>query len=123
MRIVIVHFHLQTGGVTRVIQHAARSLADQGHEVLLLSGEPTEQAFPARTRLSVLPCLAYEERRHGLSPREVAAALQRAARDCFGDLPTCGTSTITVSARTWVSPGPCWNWRAPGSACCCRSTT
>ena len=42
MRIAIVHYHLQTGGVTRIIQHAQRVLGERGVTLAVLSGEPPQ---------------------------------------------------------------------------------
>jgi glycosyltransferase involved in cell wall biosynthesis len=39
MRVAIVHYHLRPGGVTRVIETAARVLAAAGVEVVVLTGE------------------------------------------------------------------------------------
>ncbi|MEA3276880.1 MAG: glycosyltransferase family 4 protein [Pseudomonadota bacterium] len=87
MRIVISHFHLQTGGVTRVIQHACEALTAAGHRVLVAAGEPPQQALPDGVAFAHLPALAYEERRPLAGPGELAADLERAAREHLGDLP------------------------------------
>ncbi|MBK1706983.1 glycosyltransferase [Halochromatium glycolicum] len=87
MRIAIVHFHLQTGGVTRVIEHACRALALSGHEVAVLSGElpPQPQAFPARVKL--VPALSYEERREPLGPSALREEMTQAATEALGAAP------------------------------------
>jgi len=87
MRILISHFHLQTGGVTRVIQHAATALAARGHRVLVVAGEPPPQPLPERVDFALVPALAYEERRPAIGPAELAAELVRTARQGLGDLP------------------------------------
>lgn len=85
MRVVIVHFHLQTGGVTRVIQHACETLTSSGHRVLVLTGEAPRQ--PLSTQVAVLSGLGYEERRVEQTPEELAAALLKAAREHLGAVP------------------------------------
>ncbi len=40
MRIAIVHYHLRSGGVTRVIENAVAALERKGIEPVVLSGEP-----------------------------------------------------------------------------------
>lgn len=85
MHIAIVHFHLQTGGVTRVIQHACQILTNAGNSVLVLAGEAPRQALGVP--VAVLPGLRYEERRAQQTPDELAAALLGAAREHLGRLP------------------------------------
>lgn len=87
MRILILHYHLQTGGVTRVIEHACGALAAAGHRVLVLAGEPPRRSLPAGVRFAQVPALAYEERRPAAGPSELAADLEAAARAGLGDLP------------------------------------
>ena len=87
MRIVIGHFHLQTGGVTRVIHHAATALRDQGHQVLVIAGEPPQQPLPEEVAFAHVPTLAYEERRPPTGPEALAADMEQAARTRFGQPP------------------------------------
>ena len=87
MRIVISHFHLQTGGVTRVIQHACEALAGAGHRVLVVTGEPPQQPLPASADFAHVPALAYEERRSALDANALTESLERTARNFFGDRP------------------------------------
>ena len=87
MRILISHFHLQTGGVTRVIEHASRALATANHQVLVVAGEPPQEPLPPGVGFAHVPALAYEERRLAAGPRALAAELVRAARQGLGNLP------------------------------------
>jgi hypothetical protein len=87
MRIAIVHYHLQLGGVTRVILHAFEALRSRGVDLVVLSGEPPGTQLPAGLAVQVLPGLAYEERRAAQSPEQLAAAMARAARDALGGPP------------------------------------
>lgn len=87
MRILISHFHLQTGGVTRVIEHACEALAATGHRVLVVSGEPPQRPLPEDVAFRLVPALAYEECRPKVSPLQLATELKRAAQEYFGDLP------------------------------------
>ncbi len=87
MRIAIIHFHLQTGGVTKVIQHAAAALIDNGHQVLVIAGEPPQRPLPPGTVFAHVPALAYEERRPPVGPRPLAAQLEQTARDHLGRPP------------------------------------
>jgi len=87
MRILISHFHLRTGGVTRVIEHAAAALAAAGHRVLVVAGEPPRQPLPKGVVFAQVPGLAYEEHRPAVGSMELAAELIRAAREGLGDRP------------------------------------
>lgn len=87
MRILIGHYHLQTGGVTRVIEHACAALTTRGHRVLVVAGEPPSRSLPDGVEVGLVPALAYEERRSAATPRELASALERVAREHLGDLP------------------------------------
>lgn len=87
MHIVIAHFHLQTGGVTRVIEHASAALTRAGHRVLVVAGEPPQEPLPRGVAFGLVPALAYEEQRLLVGPRELAAALELAAFNHLGDEP------------------------------------
>ena len=43
MNILIIHYHLRAGGVTRVIESQAKILREQGHEVQIASSGPLEE--------------------------------------------------------------------------------
>lgn len=43
MKILIIHYHLRAGGVTRVIESQAQILRSQGHEVQVASSGPLEE--------------------------------------------------------------------------------
>ncbi len=66
-RIVILHYHLRRGGVTRVIETACRELTERGAPVVVISGEAPETPFPEDAApVRVVPTLGYNERtRHG----------------------------------------------------------
>ncbi|MBK1619465.1 hypothetical protein CKO42_13660 [Lamprobacter modestohalophilus] len=87
MRIAIVHFHLQTGGVTRVIQHACAALASAGHSVVVLSGEPPQQPGSLAARVEVVSALGYEERRQPLGASALQQAMEQAAARALGGPP------------------------------------
>ncbi|MDR2901259.1 MAG: glycosyltransferase family 1 protein, partial [Treponema sp.] len=49
MRVVLMHYHLRRGGVTSVLLNQAKMLADAGYDILIISGEETDDvrlAFP-----------------------------------------------------------------------------
>ena len=43
MKILIIHYHLRAGGVTRVIESQAKILREQGHEIQIASSGPQEE--------------------------------------------------------------------------------
>ncbi len=87
MQIAILHYHLQTGGVTRVIEQTCRVLLDGGHQVVVISGEPPAVALPHGTRFALVPALSYEEHRPPLDGDALADALLAAAREALGTDP------------------------------------
>jgi len=87
MRILIGHFHLQTGGVSRVIEHAATALVAAGHRVLVVAGEPPSNPLLAGVAFAQVPGLAYEEHRPAVGPAALAAELARTAREGLGGPP------------------------------------
>ena len=85
MRVAIVHYHLHTGGVTRIIQHACSVLAAQGAETLILTGELPASEWDVPIR--VVRGLGYEGHSLVDSGRELATELLSATHDTFGTLP------------------------------------
>jgi glycosyltransferase involved in cell wall biosynthesis len=85
MRVAIVHYHLQTGGVTRIIQHAQRVLGERGVTLAVLSGEPPQGGWEGPVQ--VVQTLAYDERRPACEPGILAMDLQRAAWEALGGAP------------------------------------
>lgn len=58
MTILLVHYHLRAGGVTRVIQSQARALCELGHKVVIASSGPVDGwDFPTL----VIPELDYQK--------------------------------------------------------------
>lgn len=58
MRVVLIHFHLNTGGVTTVVRQQVDALKAGGHEPLLLTGTAAREMWPAP--VEVIPGLAYD---------------------------------------------------------------
>jgi glycosyltransferase involved in cell wall biosynthesis len=84
MQIAILHYHLQTGGVTRVIEQTCRALLEGGHRVVVISGERPSAELPDGTRFARVSALSYEERRPRLDDAALADALATAARETLG---------------------------------------
>jgi GNAT superfamily N-acetyltransferase len=87
MRVAIAHYHLQTGGVSRVIQHACTALQARGARVVVLSGTAPQVSLPAGTEIAVLKGLDYDERRDSLSPDRLATEMASAASSALGGAP------------------------------------
>ena len=77
LRVAIVHYHLRPGGVTRVIENAAASLADGEIETVVLTGE----TYNGRrlTRVRTVEGLGYDDSSNTEQPRELASNLMKAA--------------------------------------------
>ena len=82
MRVAICHYHLRTGGVTRIIAHAARALGAAGIGVVVLSGEAP--ALPWSVPVRVVPGLGYDG---GGSAEGLARSMAAAAADALGGPP------------------------------------
>lgn len=87
LRIAICHFHLKTGGVTRVIEHALEALREQGARMVVLAGEAPDTPLPKGVAFRVIKGFAYEEIRDPVSSVDLAAQLRTAARELLGDDP------------------------------------
>jgi len=89
VNVVIVHYHLRRGGVTRVIETACQSLTPRGVRPLVLVGE-----YEAATGLNfgeatvrVIPGLRYADRMDRGVASQLAHEIEAEARHHFGTLP------------------------------------
>ena len=85
MRVAIVHYHLQGGGVTRIVSHLQRVLGQCGVTAVVLTGKAPPGPFPGEYR--VVPGLQYEADRPRISAHELALAMRAAARDALHGAP------------------------------------
>lgn len=87
MRVAIVHYHLRSGGVSRVIEHAAQALAQDDLRLAVLVGEPPppEPGLPAATR--VVDGLDYADDANAPTVDTLVERLETAARDALGGAP------------------------------------
>ncbi len=84
LRIAICHYHLRPGGVTRVIEHAAKALTQHKQaELVILSGEPYEGDELANVR--VIPQLAYGGETSLQSAVQLADRMRGAAMEGLGN--------------------------------------
>jgi glycosyltransferase involved in cell wall biosynthesis len=87
MKIAIVHYHLRSGGVTRVIELACRALSQSGLQIAVLAGDiPAKSKIPNIVPTACLPKLDYE----GASYREgkdLQRDLEKAACHLLGGTP------------------------------------
>lgn len=85
-KVVIVHYHLRRGGVTRVIEAAAEALVGEGFDVLLLSGEaPLNDSEILNVR--VVPALDYRKIGSSVIAESLSDALLKEATDYFSGEP------------------------------------
>lgn len=83
--VAIVHYHLQRGGVTRVIHTASRCLAKLGIPHVILSGEPDESG--AKLPVQVVEGLRYGTEHGGPSGLQLVQAMRAAASSVLGPGP------------------------------------
>ncbi len=85
MRVAICHYHLQRGGVTRIIHHTIRALLDRGIKVVAIAGEapPNSWAMPHAT----VPALHYDNITGGTNTDTLYSRLTEAAHEALGAEP------------------------------------
>ncbi len=72
MKIVIIHYHLKTGGVTSVIRNHATALHNNGDQVLLISGQKPDTTW--HVPVVTLPDIAYDSVRKRPADPETAVS-------------------------------------------------
>lgn len=87
IRVAIVHYHLRSGGVSRVIEHAVASLAGHDARAVVLAGEkPTDGAVP-HERIRVVGGIDYATGTEAPDPGLLARRMEEAAREALGGAP------------------------------------
>jgi glycosyltransferase involved in cell wall biosynthesis len=61
MKVAIVHYHFRRGGVTRVVQNAALSLAGRQIQLGVLGGEACSEAFSSQVNYGIVEGLGYSD--------------------------------------------------------------
>jgi glycosyltransferase involved in cell wall biosynthesis len=87
IKLAIVHYHLRPGGVSRVVQHAVRALADHDVQVAVIVGDPGETDFGADATVRIVAGLAYDARDHVVDPKKLYDDLREAAHEALGGDP------------------------------------
>ena len=87
MRVAFVHYHVKTGGVTRVIENAfsALSAAYTDFDGVVLSGHPIPDDCILPTR--VVDGLGYSDEYSGIDPLVLVERMESHAKAFLGDLP------------------------------------
>ena len=85
MRVALIHYHLQSGGVTRIVYHLQKTLSQRGIKNVALTGKPPSLQGAGDFR--VIPGLQYEADRPAISPAELAAVMRREATAALGGPP------------------------------------
>lgn len=86
IRAAIVHYHLQAGGVTRVIADSVAALRDSGIRTVILSGAPSDIEIPSGTDARVVEGLNYKTAA-SCPPAELVRRLRAAAQTALGAPP------------------------------------
>ncbi|MBM9615842.1 glycosyltransferase family 4 protein [Desulfobulbus rhabdoformis] len=85
MRVALVHYHLQSGGVTRIICHVLKALRARGIQCMVLTGK--EPGFNISGTYRVVPGLQYELDRPKLSVQALTEQMRSAATEALGGAP------------------------------------
>lgn len=83
--VAIVHYHLQRGGVTRVIHTASRCLTEAGVPHVILSGEPDESG--TKLPVHVVEGLGYGTEPGGFSSLQLVQAMRGTVSSALGPGP------------------------------------
>lgn len=87
IRVAVVHYHLRSGGVTRVIEHAVASLKNRGARVVVLSGEePAEHGVP-ENQVRIVRGIDYAVGEEAPRAEVLARQMEESARQALGGLP------------------------------------
>ncbi len=103
MRIAVVHYHLQSGGVTRIIENSFKAL--KGHDVSLvvLSGQEPEPWWSGEYR--VIPGLQYELDRPNITEKQLALEMEKEAELALGGPPDIWHVHNHSLGKNMVLPG------------------
>ena len=87
MKIAIVHYHLQPGGVTRVIENTIQAWEENGNDIqaVAISGRPYPGDQLPNTR--VVEGLDYASPEDAIVPQVLANRLKESAKDALGQSP------------------------------------
>lgn len=87
MRIAVIHYHLRSGGVTRVIEHAVASLKDRDVRVVALAGEPPPDGAIPHEQVRVVQGIDYATGTDAPNPGILAERMMETARKALGGAP------------------------------------
>lgn len=85
-RVVLVHYHLRGGGVTRVLEHQQRALDAAEIKSAILVGEPPDDALPHKN-VFVVPELSYASAPPDKSATDIAQSCIDAVKEVLGGPP------------------------------------
>ncbi len=85
--LVIVHYHLRTGGVSRVVERAAEALRQRGVNVAVMVGEAPPDDSPLAGSAVVVDGLGYDEPNRMADPDLLYDRMTAAARAALGKDP------------------------------------
>ncbi|MDR2549450.1 MAG: hypothetical protein LBD10_04525 [Desulfobulbus sp.] len=85
MRVALVHYHLQGGGVTRIVCHQQKALGRHDIKTVILTGKPPAVRDAGDYR--IVSGLQYEADRPAVTPAELAAQMRAAAGAALGGPP------------------------------------
>lgn len=85
MRLAVVHYHLHSGGVTRVIQNALRAIGSSDAQIVVLASGPPDEPLPCP--VGTVPALAYKDSGSPADAADLARDLLKTATSQLGAPP------------------------------------
>jgi len=87
LRVAIVHYHLRPGGVTRVIEHALRSLSSHAVRAVVVCGESAQTGWERLGDVRVVEGLGYTDAASGRGEEDITSRLRDVAAEALGAQP------------------------------------
>lgn len=85
MRVALVHYHLQSGGVSRIVCHLQKALGRRGVQTVALIGK--QPGVVGHGEVRVIPGLQYEADRPAMTPAELVRQMRTEAAAALGGPP------------------------------------
>ena len=87
MKIAIVHYHLQPGGVTRVIENTLQAWEENGNEIEAVAISGRTYPGDRLTNTRVVRGLDYASPKEAIDPKVLTERLRESAKDALGQAP------------------------------------
>ncbi|MHC4870425.1 MAG: glycosyltransferase family protein [Planctomycetota bacterium] len=85
--VVFIHYHLRGGGVTRVIEHTQKALAEVGIKSAVITGEKSSDSIHNIQNTAVIDELAYSSDAGNFEPGKIKDKIYKEAKKLLGTNP------------------------------------